>query len=148
MNDLGQMSAGLYGALVVLEPGETWNDATDHVFAVGQSGFNAPAWTVVNGRPAQPPLFLKAGVPHRFRFFSMTLDEETDVSIARQDSVVAWSPLAKDGMPVPSAERTPRPAKLHFGPGETYDFEFTPQKGEYHMKVLSLTNVLITIIAQ
>ena len=45
-------------------------------------------------------------------------------------------------------ERTARPAKLHFGPGETYDFEFTPDKGEYHMKVMSLTNVLITIIAE
>ena len=84
MNDLGQMAAGMYGALVVLEPGEKWNDTTDHVFAVGQSGLIAPAWTVVNGRPAQQPIVIKAGVPHRFRFLSMTIDEETDVSIARR----------------------------------------------------------------
>jgi len=148
MNDLGQMAAGMYGALVVLEPGQTWNDTTDHVFAVGQSGLFAPAWTVVNGRPAQQPLYLKAGVPHRFRFLSMTIDEETDVSIARSDSVVTWTPVAKDAIPISSAERAPRPAKLHFGPGETYDFEFTPQAGEYQMKVLSLTNVLITIVAE
>jgi FtsP/CotA-like multicopper oxidase with cupredoxin domain len=148
MNDLGQMAAGMYGALVVLEPGETWNDTTDHVFAVGQSGLNAPAWTVVNGLPTREPLFIKAGVPHRFRFLSMTLDEETDVSIALNDSVVTWTPVAKDAMPIPAALRTLRPAKLHFGPGETYDFELTPQAGEYHMKVLSLTNVLITIVAE
>lgn len=39
-------------------------------------------------------------------------------------------------------------ARLHFGPGETYDFEFTPTEGEYQMKVMSLTNVLITIRAR
>jgi FtsP/CotA-like multicopper oxidase with cupredoxin domain len=148
MNDVGQMAAGMYGALVVLEPGETWNDTTDHVFAVGQSGLLAPAWTVVNGRPAQEPIYLEAGVPHRFRFLSMTIDEETDVSIARGDSVVTWTPVAKDAIPIPTAERTQQPAKLHFGPGETYDFEFTPKEGEYHMKVMSLTNVLLTIIAE
>ncbi len=148
MNDLGQMAAGMYGALIVLEPGETWNAKTDHVFAIGQSGLMAPAWTVVNGRPADGPLIIKAGVPHRFRFLSMTLDEETDVIIARHDSVTTWTPIAKDAMAVPAAERTPRAAKLHFGPGETYDFEFTPQPGEYQMKVLSLTNVLLTIIAE
>jgi len=148
MNDLGQMAAGMYGALIVLEPGEKWDDATDHVFAVGQYGLMAPAWTVVNGRPAQQPLVLKAGVPHRFRFLSMTLDDDTDVSIARNDSVVTWTPVAKDAMQIPAAERTPRAAKVHFGPGETYDFELTPQRGEYQMKVLSLTNVLITIVAQ
>jgi len=148
MNDLGQMAAGMYGALVVLDPGEKWNDTTDHVFAVGQSGLLAPAWTVVNGRPAQEPIYIKAGVPHRFRFLSMTIDEETDVSIARDDSVVKWTPVAKDAIPVPAAERVQRPAKLRFGPGETYDFEFTPQEGEYQMKVMSLTNVLLTIVAE
>jgi FtsP/CotA-like multicopper oxidase with cupredoxin domain len=148
MNDLGQMAAGMYGALIVLEPGEQWNDTTDHVFAVGQSGLFAPAWTVVNGLPAQQPLHLKAGVPHRFRFFSMTIDDDTDVSIARNDSVVTWTPVAKDAMPIPAAERAARPAKLHFGPGETYDFELTPQPGEYQMKVMSLTNVLLTIVAE
>jgi hypothetical protein len=62
--------------------------------------------------------------------------------------VATWTPVAKDAIPVPSAERTPRPAKLHFGAGETYDFEFTPQPGEYQMKVMSLTNVLLTIVAE
>ena len=148
MNDLGQMAAGMYGALVVLEQGEKWNDTTDHVFAIGQSGLMAPAWTVVNGVPAQQPMHLKAGVPHRFRFFSMTIDDETEVSIARNDSVATWTPVAKDAIAIPSAERTPRPAKFGIGAGETYDFEFTPQPGEYHMKVMSLTNVLLTIIAE
>ncbi|HEX7980487.1 MAG TPA: multicopper oxidase domain-containing protein [Gemmatimonadaceae bacterium] len=148
MNDLGQMAAGMYGALVVLEPGEKWNDTTDHVFAIGQSGLMAPAWTVVNGRPADGPIHLKAGVPHRFRFFSMTIDDETDVSITRNDSVATWTPLAKDAIPIPSAERTARPAKVSFGAGETYDFEFTPKEGDYQLKVMSLTNVLLTIVAE
>ena len=69
-------------------------------------------------------------------------------SLAQIRSVSTWTPLAKDAIPVPASQRRTRPARLHFGPGETYDFEFTPAKGEYHMKVMSLTNVLVTINAR
>jgi FtsP/CotA-like multicopper oxidase with cupredoxin domain len=144
VDDLNQLVGGLYGALVVLEPGERWNDTTDHIFAVGQ----APDWTVLNGSPSPPSLRLKAGVAHRLRFLSMTIDDETDVSIMRNDSVMKWKPLAKDAIPVPIAQRTLRPARLHYGPGETYDFEFTPARGQYEMKVSAYTNVLLTIVAR
>jgi FtsP/CotA-like multicopper oxidase with cupredoxin domain len=144
VDDMNQLTAGLYGALIVLEPGEKWNDATDHVFAVG----DAPDWTVVNGAPGMEPMQLKAGVPHRLRFLSMTLDSETDVEITAGNGVARWKPIAKDAITLSATQRSSRPAKLHFGPGETYDFEFTPSPGEYQMKVMSATNVLLTIIAR
>lgn len=143
-NDDKQLMAGLYGALIVLEPGQKWNDTTDHVFALG----DAYDWTVVNGSPSPTPMTLKAGVPHRLRFLSMMIDNETDVTISRDDRVVRWKPLAKDAIPVPASQRTLRPARLHFGPGETYDFEFTPSPGQYEMKVSAYTKVLLTIVAR
>jgi FtsP/CotA-like multicopper oxidase with cupredoxin domain len=144
VDDINQLIGGLYGPLIVLEPGQTWNENTDHVFAIGQ----APDWTVVNGSPGMAPLRLKAGVPHRLRFLSMTLDDETDIALARADSVVHWKPIAKDAIPVSAADSKLRPARLHFGPGETYDFEFTPRPGAYEMRIYSFTNVLITILAR
>jgi FtsP/CotA-like multicopper oxidase with cupredoxin domain len=141
-NDADQLMTGLYGALVVLEPGQSWNDTTDHVFLVG----DAPDWTVVNGSPSPTPMKLKADVPHRLRFVSMMIDGETDVTISRADSVASWKPLAKDAIPLRAKQSAP--ARLHFGPGETYDFEFTPTPGEYEMKVSAYTKVLLTIVAR
>jgi hypothetical protein len=36
---------------------------------------------------------------------------------------VSWTPLTKDGAPVPSSARTPTPARQTIAVGETYDFE-------------------------
>ncbi len=39
-----------------------------------------------------------------------------------------WRPLAKDGADLPAAARTLRPAKQMISIGETYDFEFLPER--------------------
>ena len=148
VDDMRQLGGGLYGALVVLEPGEKWNDATDHAFAIGQGGNEKPGWTVVNGVPAGDPTFLKAGVPHRLRFLSMTIDEESDILVANDSGPLQWKPLAKDGMPVPASVAKLGPARLHIGPGETYDFEITPARGIYWMRVMSKTNSLFDVIVR
>jgi FtsP/CotA-like multicopper oxidase with cupredoxin domain len=142
MDDMRQLAGGLYGPLVILEPGQRWNDTTDHAFVIGQAGLTRPAWIVVNGLPAPQAIRLKGGVAHRLRFLSMTLDDEADVFIERDKGAVMWRPLAKDGTPVPRAGGTSRPSRLHIGPGETYDFEVTLEPGDYRMRVMSYTNVL------
>ena len=43
--------------------------------AIGQAGFEKPAWTVVNGVPTSGNVVWRKGVTHRLRFLSMTLDE-------------------------------------------------------------------------
>jgi hypothetical protein len=50
--------------------------------------------------------------------------------------VVRWRPVAKDGADLPDAGRTVRPAQQIVSMGETYDFEFTPdRKGELRLEV-------------
>ena len=146
VDDMRQLAAGLYGALIVLEPGETWNDTTDHVFAIGQAGYDSPGWATVNGVPAAFPRTWKAGVTHRLRFVSMTLDPGTDVTLLRADGTVAdWVPLAKDAAPVPPDVHVAAPARLHINPGETYDFEARLQPGRYFLRFETWTNVLLEI---
>ena len=147
-DDLHQLTAGFYGPLIVLEPGQKWDPDTDHMFGIGQEGLKVPAWNVLNGVPAAEPLKFKAGVKHRLRFYNMTIDDEADVMIESDSGAVKWIPIAKDAMPIIGANRTPRPARLHVGPGETFDFEFAPKRGEYRMRVMSYSNVLLTIIVQ
>ena len=149
VNDIRQLSGGLYGPLIVLEPGQKYDPAVDHVFAIGQQGENEPGWIVVNGSPSSAPLRFKAGVKHRLRFFSMTVDDIADVILENDSGPAKWTPVAKDGAPVPPSSRTPRPARMQDRRrANRIDFEFTPQPGEYRMRVMSYTNVLLTIIVK
>ncbi|MEP6692559.1 MAG: multicopper oxidase domain-containing protein [Gemmatimonadaceae bacterium] len=142
-----QLSAGLYGALVVLEPGVTWNDTTDHLLVIGQGGESDSALIVVNGLPASHGLDIKAGVPHRFRVINMTIEDEVDVSVVTDSGVVEWRMVAKDGADTPPSQARTRRAQLVTGPGETFDFELTPKPGEYRIQMLSYSNVLISLRA-
>lgn len=141
----GGSSGQLYGALVVLEPGQKWNDTTDHVFIVSQGGPGDDAIMALNGRPGMPPLELKAGVTHRFRFINIAAGDQADVSIRGDSSVVAWRLVAKDGAALPPGQVALRPARFHFGAGETFDVEFTPKAGTYLLEVLSYSNILLTL---
>lgn len=146
VDDMRQLAAGLYGALIVLEPGERWNDTTDHVFVVGQAGYDAPGWMVVNGVPAAPPVTWLRGVAHRLRFLSMSLDPGTDVTLERADGTpLQWTPIAKDAAPVPVTESVATSAKLHLNPGETFDFRVALEPGQYFLRFASYTNVLLEI---
>ena len=147
-DDIHQLTAGLYGPLIVLEPGQKWDPETDHTFGIGQEGQKAPAWNVLNGVPTAEPLRFKAGVKHRMRFYNMTIDDEADVVIESDSGVVKWVPVAKDAIPTSGANRTSRPARLHVGPGETFDFEFSPKPGEYRMRVMGYSNILLTIVVE
>jgi FtsP/CotA-like multicopper oxidase with cupredoxin domain len=147
-DDLHQITAGLYGPLIVLEPGQKWDPITDHTFGLGQEGLKGPAWNVLNGVPAAEPLKFKAGVKHRLRFYNLTIDDEADFILENDSGVVKWTPLAKDAMPIVASGRKLQPARVHIDPGETFDFEFAPKPGAYRLRVMSFSNMLFTIVVQ
>ena len=51
-------------------------------------------------------------------------------------------------MPVTGPNLTPRAARLHINPGETFDFEFLPKPGAYRLRVMSFSNILMSIFAR
>jgi FtsP/CotA-like multicopper oxidase with cupredoxin domain len=127
-----QISSGLYGAIVVLEPGQRYDPATDRIFFFSSAGptvnlISGPvAPTMMNGRVQPDPIELRAGTRYRFRLINMTDDVNTIVTLLDADKPVSWRALAKDGAALPAAQATSRPARLFFDPGEIYDFEYTP----------------------
>jgi FtsP/CotA-like multicopper oxidase with cupredoxin domain len=121
-----QLSSGLYGPFVVLAPGEVRDTITDRIFLIGRSGPSQDAPALLNGTATPGALEWKAGVTYRLRFINITPNDVEEVTFTRDSSVVQWRPFAKDGAEVPSQQATARPARLRMGPGETYDFEFTP----------------------
>jgi FtsP/CotA-like multicopper oxidase with cupredoxin domain len=128
-HDLGQLTSGLYGPLIVLEPGEKFNPDVDKIFIIGRSGPDESVYPAVLNGSAQPgPLVLKAGTRYRLRFINISPnDSDTKVALLADSKPVQWRAIAKDGWTLPAAQATVRPAFQPISVGETYDFEFTPQ---------------------
>lgn len=134
MNDIEQLSSGLYGALLVLEPGQPYDPATDHVFVAGSDGEEVPPQVLINGDSLPRVLRLAAGRVHRFRFINITLAPRLRVSLWRGADPVAWRPLAKDGAAIPPARNGLRPSGAQLATGETADFTWEAVPGEYELR--------------
>jgi len=137
LHDYRQLSSGLYGPLVVVEPGETYDPATDHVVVLGRRDASPAsailkdtASAVIDGE-REPRWTWAAKTRHRIRLINITPDDIWSVSLAGADGPVTWRPLTKDGAAVPAAEATQGPARVTIAVGETYDFEVeTPASGK------------------
>lgn len=138
-HDIAQLTSGLYGPLIVLEPGEKFDPQTDKVFVIGREGPDDDiSPLLLNGTAQPPPLVLKAGTKYRLRFINIgTDDSDVTVSLRGEGTEPAqWRALAKDGWTRPPAQATARPAIQPITVGETYDFEFVPsQAGELTLQV-------------
>lgn len=131
-NEAEQISSGLYGPIIVLEPGQRFDPETDRVLIFGAAG---PATNVVvgpfpnflmNGKAQPEPMDLKAGTRYRFRLINISDNMPLFVSLNSGEKPVTWRAVAKDGATLPPSQATLRPARLMFDPGEIYDFEYTP----------------------
>jgi FtsP/CotA-like multicopper oxidase with cupredoxin domain len=133
-HDTRQLASGLYGAIVVLEPGEQFDPGRDHVLLLGMEGTKDTAPqkydrfpVVVNGsRTTQ--LTLKAGVANRLRLINITTNfGGLNVSLIGANEPIAWRWVAKDGADLPPTQQTVRPALAQqVSVGETYDFVVGP----------------------
>jgi len=136
VHDQRQLPFGLYGPLIVIGPGESFEPETDHVFIVGRSGLDPAAPNVlvsetpvvVNGLRA-PEFVWKAGTRHRVRLINITPGDIFSVSLQTSQGPVQWTPLTKDGAPVSASARHPVLARQTIAVGETYDFEVDVEPG-------------------
>ena len=129
MDEGQQLRTGLYGPLIVLEPGERWDPTTDLTFMFGDAVERDTVGVAINGRREPPPLELRAGTTYRLRLANIHPAGPALVELAEDSTAVTWRPLAKDGADLPAAARIETPARLRrFGVGETYDFAWTPAR--------------------
>jgi FtsP/CotA-like multicopper oxidase with cupredoxin domain len=128
-HDVGQLAGGLYGPLIVLEPGQKYDPTTDHILMVGYNGVvikGQRAPYALNGLSAPEPIFMRAGVPNRLRLINITPNNVgLTASLMNQFEPVQWKLLAKDGAEVAGTQGALRLARQLVSVGETYDFEFT-----------------------
>jgi FtsP/CotA-like multicopper oxidase with cupredoxin domain len=129
-HDVGQLTSGLYGPLVVVEPGQKFDPDVDKVFLISRAGPDETQDPVLlNGNPQPPPLVLKVGTRYRLRFINIGANgSDTTISFLADSKPVQWRAVAKDGWSLPQGQATVRPARQRISVGETYDFEFVAER--------------------
>lgn len=128
MNDLVQMGSGLYGPLIVLPPGETLQPDSDNIFLISRHGTRKEGELLLNGVQAPEARHWRIGRPYRLRFINISPNNSVKVALARNGEPAAWTSLAKDGADLPPAQAVSGPAAFLIAPGETYDFQFRPER--------------------
>jgi FtsP/CotA-like multicopper oxidase with cupredoxin domain len=150
MHDL-QILQGMYGALIVIDPGETYNPESDKIFLISQGGKglyvptmlnnNADLFgknkSLLNGTNTLGTLYLEKGKHYRFRIINIGAQNfGNHFSIKQNDQLVSWTMIAKDGMNLRKDQRKVKPSFQWVAIGETYDFEFSPANpGDYRIEL-------------
>jgi FtsP/CotA-like multicopper oxidase with cupredoxin domain len=138
LNDIDQLSGGLYGALLVLPQGETLDPRTDHVKIWGWNDPRpkGPASFDLNGRRAQPDAEAVVGETHRFRVIHIAPAGRLTAWLTKDGQVVPITLHAKDGADLPLHQQVPVDALPALGVGETADFTWTPSEpGVYELRI-------------
>jgi manganese oxidase len=138
LDDVRQLSSGLYGAIIVLEPGQSFNPGTDRIMLISVRGPTDNTAIMLNGETDPGPIELKQGVKYRLRFINITPhDPLLTVSLLSGSSPVAWRAVAKDGADLPVSQATELVARQVVSVGETYDFEFDSRSAaELQLEIL------------
>ena len=123
--DPSQLSGGVYGALIVLEPGQSFDAEHDKLLVIGtrDADFFAKRITI-NGVERPQPMTLARGATYRLRLINMAANLPANFRLGTAEKAATWRALAKDGADVPARLAKPGDAVLHIASGETYDFEF------------------------
>ncbi len=122
-----ELNSGLYGPLIVLEPGQSWDGDKDHIFVISNGGPGDSHKTIfVNGSAAPTPIDMKFGATHRLRFISIPANGEFVVRLLDANTPVLWRQVARDGADLPAEQIAQGPARSRVDVGITKDFEFTP----------------------
>jgi manganese oxidase len=135
--DPNQLSGGVYGGLIVLEPGESFDAEHDRLLVIGtrDTFFDAKRITV-NGSEELTPMVFNRGATYRLRVINMAPNLPADVQLGSTEHPATWLAVAKDGAKVPPRLAKQGSAILHIASGETYDFELRPDTpGEIPLQI-------------
>ena len=132
-NENQQISSGLYGAIVVVDPARPRDPVTDRILLFSDNGptinfLRPPPGTLLNGKASADTLELRAGTTYRLRLINIRTDYLLDIGLYEGETAAEWRVVARDGADLPAHQSVSGPATLsHFAPGQIVDVEFTPR---------------------
>jgi FtsP/CotA-like multicopper oxidase with cupredoxin domain len=126
-SDPKQLPGGLYGGLIVLEPGESFDAERDRLIVIGarENAFETTRITI-NGSEDPRPMIFRSGTRYRLRIINIAPNLGANIQLGSTDHLSSWRAVAKDGANLPMRLATTQSAFLHIVSGEVYDFEFQP----------------------
>ena len=125
-HDLTQLLNGVYGALIVLEPGQKYDPEHDRAIVFGEGKYAPFGYLLlINGHPQPDPVQLTAGVTYHLRLINIT-DDSSDlhVRLSNGSGTVQWKVVGKDGAALPPAQLRMSDANMGITVGEVYDVEY------------------------
>jgi FtsP/CotA-like multicopper oxidase with cupredoxin domain len=131
-NEMQQISSGLYGAIIVREPGEAHDDA-ERMLLLSDDGpvvrltDNGPP-PLLNGKLVADTIDVPVGTPTRLRLINIRTEFSTELALEQNGTLVPWRVIAKDGAALPPHQIREQPATQIIGAGEIYDVEIAPAK--------------------
>jgi FtsP/CotA-like multicopper oxidase with cupredoxin domain len=143
-NDVHQIASRLYGPIIVLEEGQTYDQKTDHVYIVGwkTSEIKSLEDIVMNGSFQQPTQNARTGETHRLRLINIQPAGDVKIRMIKDSIPFLIKSIAKDGTDFPFVQQTLLKESAFFGVGETADFEFRPLvPGIYELQIVLIEGV-------
>ena len=125
-HDATQLENGVYGPLIVLDPGQKYDPEHDKTFVFGLGRY-PPLGTMllINGTPEPFPLKLQTAVRYRMRLINITDNlAALRVRLVGDDAPLQWKIIAKDGADLPPTQLKSSLADMTITVGEAYDVEY------------------------
>ena len=150
-----QHRAGLVGALIVRDT--ALRSASEDLILLiksARAGRGPPNRFEINGRTDPDTIVLALGHSYRLRVIAMqtgipgpvisiTARPDSSLPNLRDTLIVRWRQVAKDGADLPDEEGA-KPARQSIGMGETYDFQFIPERrGLLRIEVRSARGLMV-----
>ncbi|MBL0171956.1 MAG: multicopper oxidase domain-containing protein [Gemmatimonadaceae bacterium] len=112
MEEEDQLSAGMFGPLIVMEPRERFDPATDLLFVIGDAILDGKRGATLNGARAATPLRLHVGTTYRLRFLNIGEAASGEAMLHTDSIPLRWRPRAKDGADLPATRRAEQASTL------------------------------------
>lgn len=144
VNDIRQQRLGLWGPLLVVDPGTEWNPELDRVFIVGEGEDFEPR---LNGRGPPGPIELATKTKYRFRLMNVTMGgPRLQAALVRNGGPIQWRPVAKDGHDLPAWQRQAVVARQQVSIGETFDYEVSFNRpGDVALEIRRANGTLVVV---
>jgi FtsP/CotA-like multicopper oxidase with cupredoxin domain len=113
-HDPTQLTNGVYGPLIVLPPGEKFDQTLDLTFVFSIGDFGAlQELVLINETPQSKTLQLQTGKKYRFRFINISANNQgMQLSLRNAGGPVEWLNIARDGADLASQAAHPTKGAL------------------------------------
>ena len=137
LDDIHQLTKGLYGPLIILGEDEVYNPDLDHVYILGWKTPDpkSAADLDLNGWVEVPVQQAEVGETHRIRLINIGPAGGSWIKVTKDGEPVLLKTIAKDGADLPLVQQRDVKVTDKVQIGETADYAFAPQEpGIYEME--------------